>query len=260
MDLLKIGGGLNDKTFLESIYIKEAEIIRQVPNSVYPKRISINLEQLLNNQNDQNIELYNQDIVLVRENIKYAEPEYVTISGKINVPGKYTIQTKEETLKNIIDRAGGFSENAYINGLQMYRDSIQVVLHGYNVFVADGDSIYVPEPPGVVKVEGEVNREGLVQFVKGKSLRYYIERAGGFSYNADRKNVTVQYANGNVRQKKSFLISLLSISPPIGDGSTITIYTKEPKPPFNAAQFLSATATAATSIATLYLIYETNKK
>ncbi len=260
MDLLNIGGGLNDKTFLESIYIKEAEIIRQVPYSIYPKRISINLEQLLNDSNYPNIELQNQDIVLVRENIKFAEPKYVTISGKINVPGKYTIQTKEETLKNIIDRAGGFSENAYINGLQMYRDSIQVVLHGYNVFVAGGDSIYIPEPPGVVKVEGEVNREGLVQFVKGKSLRYYIERAGGFSYNADRKNVTVQYANGNVRQKKSFLISLLSISPPIGDGSTITIYTKEPKPPFNTAQFLSATATAATSIATLYLIYETNKK
>jgi len=141
----------------------------------------------------------------------------------------------------------------------MYRDSVQVVLQGYDAFVAGGDSIYVPEPPGVVKIEGEVNREGVIQFVKGKSLRYYIERAGGFSYNADKKNVTVQYANGNVRQKKSFLTSLLSISPPIKDGSTVTVYTKEPKPPFNAAQFLSATASAATSIVTLYLIYENNK-
>lgn len=259
MDLLKIAGGLDDKTFMESIYTKEAEIIRQVPNSIYPKRISINLEQLLNDQNDQNIELYNQDILLVRENSQYSEPQYVTISGKINVPGKYTIQKKEETLKNIISRAGGFSRNAFVNGLQMYRDSIQVVLHGYDVFVAGGDSVYVPEPPGVIKIEGEVNRYGLVQFVKGKSLRYYIERAGGFSYNADKRNVTVHYANGNVRKKKSFLFSFLSISPPIRDGSTITVYTKEPKPPFNFAQFLSATATAATSIATLYIIYETNK-
>ncbi len=259
MDLLKIAGGLNDITFLESIYTKEAEIIRQVPNSIYPKRILINLEQLLNDQNDQNIELYNQDIILIRENSKLSNPQYVTISGKINVPGKYTIQKKEETLENIISRAGGFSSNAYINGLQMYRDSVQVVLHGYDVFVAGGDSIYVPEPPGVIKVEGEVNREGLVQFVKGKSLRYYIERAGGFSYNAAKKNVTVHYANGNVRKKKSFLISLLSISPPIRDGSTITVYTKEPKPPFSTTQFLSATASAATSIVTLYLIYQSNK-
>ncbi len=260
MDLLKIAGGLDDKTFMESIYTKEAEIIRQVPNSIYPKRISINLEQLLNDQNDQNIKLYNQDILLVRENSQYSEPQYVTISGKINVPGKYTIQKKKETLESIISRAGGFSSNAYINGLQMYRDTIQVVLHGYDIFVADGDSVYVPEPPGVIKVEGEVNRDGLVQFVKGKSLRYYIERAGGFSYNADKRNVTVHYANGNVRKKKSFLFSFLSILPPIRDGSTITVYTKEPKEPFSPTQFLSATAAAATSIATLYIIYETNKK
>ncbi len=259
MDLLKIAGGLNDKTFLESIYTKEAEIIRQVTNSIYPKRISINLEQLLNDQNDQNIELHNQDIVLVREDIKYAEPRYVTISGKVNVPGKYTIQTKEETLENIISRAGGFSSNAYVNGLQMYRDSIQVVLQGYNVIVASGDSIYVPEPPGVIKIEGEVNRDGLVQFVKGKSLSYYIERAGGFTYNADKGNVTVHYANGNLRKKKSFLISLLSISPPIRDGSTITVYTKEPKPPFSTTQFLAATASATTSIITLYILYQNSK-
>ena len=262
MDLLKIAGGLDDKTYLESIYTKEAELIRQVSNSIYPKRISINLEQLFNDQNDQNdqnIELYNQDIVLVRENSKYSEPQYVTISGKVNVPGKYTIQEKEETLENIISRAGGFSSNAYVDGLQMYRDSIQVVLHGYNVFIAGGDSIFVPEPPGVIKIEGEVNREGLVQFVKGKSLSYYIERAGGFSYNADKRNVTVQYANGNVRKKKSFLISLLSISPPIHDGSTITVYTKEPKPPFNTTQFLAATASATTSIMTLYILFQNTK-
>lgn len=259
MDLLKIAGGLDDKTFLESIYIKEAEIIRQAPNSIYPQRIPINLEQLLNGQNDQNIELYNQDIVLVREDIKYAEPRYVTISGKINVPGKYTIQTKEETLKNIIDRAGGFSENAYINGLQMYRDSLQVVLHGYDMIVADGDSVYVPESPGIVKIFGQVHREGLVQFVKGKSLSYYIERAGGFTYEADKKRVVVHYANGDVRLKKNYLFSLLSISPPIKDGSTVYVFRKETKPPFNITQLLATTASAASSIITLYLLYETTK-
>ena len=255
MDLFKIAGGLDDKTFLKSIYTKEAELIRQVPNSIYPNKIPINLVQLLNDQNDQNIKLQNQDIILVRENVKYAEPRYVTISGKINIPGKYTIQAKEETLKNIIVRAGGFSENAYINGLQMYRDSVQVVLHGYDIFVAGGDSLYVPVAPGVVKIFGEVQRQGVVQFIKGKSLRYYIERAGGFSNEADRKRVVVNYANGDVRLKKNYLLSLISISPPIKDGSTIYVYKTRPKPIFDFTQFLSTTASAATSIATLYLLY-----
>ena len=56
----------------------------------------------------------------------------------------------------------------YINGLQMYRDSTQIVLKGYDIFVADGDSVFVPESPGVVKVIGEVNRQGLVQYITWK--------------------------------------------------------------------------------------------
>lgn len=259
MDLLKIAGGLNDTTFMKSIYLEEAEIIRQAPNSIYPQRIPINLEQLLNGQNDQNIELYNQDIVLVRENSNFSDPQYVTIGGQVNVPGKYTIQQKEETLKDIIARAGGFSSNAYINGMHMYRDTLQVVLHGYDMIVADGDSVYVPEPSGIVKIFGQVHREGLMQFVRGKSLSYYIERAGGFTYEADKKRVVVHYANGDVRLKKSYLFSLLSISPPIKDGSTVYVFRKETKPPFNITQILATTASAASSIITLYLLYETTK-
>ena len=44
LDLLKIAGGFDDISFLESIYTKEAEVIRQVSDSFYPKRIPINLE------------------------------------------------------------------------------------------------------------------------------------------------------------------------------------------------------------------------
>jgi len=259
MDLLKIAAGIDDKSYLESIYTKEAEVIREISDSFYPKRIPINLDLLIDGQEEQNIQLKNNDIILVRENSRSNKPKYVTINGEINIPGKYTIQKKEETLDSIIDRAGGFAINAFDNGLQMYRDSVQVVLKGYDITVADGDSIFVPESPGVIKVEGQVNKQGLVQFVPGRSLRYYIEKAGGYNYNADKRNVIVQYANGNVRKKKSLLTSLVSISPPVKDGATITIFSKQPKPPFSAVQFLSATASAATSIVTLYLLYDNNR-
>jgi len=90
-------------------------------------------------------------------------------------------------------------------------------------------------------------------------LKYYIERAGGFTNEADKKRIVVNYANGDVRLKKNYLLSLISISPPVKDGSTIYIYKAKQKPPFNFTQFLSTTATAATSIATLYLLYQNNK-
>ena len=260
MDLLKIAGGLNDKSYIESIYTTEAEVIRQIPNSIYPKAIPIDLDKLIEGQSDQNIVLLNNDIIIVREDSKYSEPKYITISGEVNVPGKYIIQKKEETLDDIIVRAGGYSNNAYVDGLQMYRDSTQVVLRGSNIYVAVGDSVYVPEAPGVVKISGQVQRQGTIQYVKGKSLNYYIERAGGFTHQADKKRVVVNYANGDVRLKKNYLLSLITISPPVLDGSTIYVYKSRVRTPFNVTQFLSATASAATSIGTLYLIYENNKK
>ena len=259
LDLFKIAGGLYDKTFLESIYTKEVEVLRQIPNNIYPMRIPINLDKLLEDQPDQNIFLNNGDIILVRENSGYTEYKYVTISGQVNVPGKYIIQKKEETLDDILTRAGGYTNNAYIDGLQMYRDSIQVVLSGTDIFVAGGDSLFVPEAPGVVKISGHVQREGTVQYVKGKTMRYYIERAGGFTNEADKKHIAVNYANGDVRLQKNYLLSLIKISPPVRDGSTIFVYRTPPKPVFNFTQFLSTTATAATSIATLYLLYQNNK-
>lgn len=256
LDLLNIAGGLNDTSYRESMYTSEAEVIRQIKDNVYPKRMSINLDQLINGDENQNVLLNNKDIILIRENRKFSVPKYVTISGEINVPGKYTIQKKEESLNSIISRAGGFTKNAFENGLQMYRDSTQIVLKGYDIYVADGDSVYIPESPGVVTVEGQVNKTGLVQYVPGKSLNYYIERAGGYNNYADKKKVIVQYANGNVRKKKSFLISLLSITPPVKDGSTITVYTKEVGNPYNTIQLLSATASVASSIVTLYLLIQ----
>ena len=259
-DILLIAGGLNDLTFRESMYTKEAEIIRQIPDNIYPKRIGIDLDLLISGDNSQNILLRNKDIIIIRENRKYSVPKYVSIFGEINVPGKYTVQKKEETLNSIISRAGGFTANAFENGLQMYRDSTQIVLKGYDIFVADGDSIFIPESPGVVKVEGQVNKEGLVQFVQGKSLNYYIEKAGGFTHFADKKNVIVQYANGNVRKKKNILPYLVYLSPPIKDGSTIIVYTKEAKNPFNTIQLLSSTASVATSVVTLYILIQNNKK
>jgi protein involved in polysaccharide export with SLBB domain len=160
LDLLRIAGGLDDKTYLKSVYTKEAEVIRQIPNSIYAKAIPINLDKLLEGQSDQNVILNNNDIIIVRENSKYSESKYITISGKVNIPGKYTIQKKEETLDDIIIRAGGFSDDAYIDGLQLYRDSTQVVLRGPDIFVSFGDSVYEPEVPGVVNISGQVQRQG----------------------------------------------------------------------------------------------------
>ncbi|MNX55634.1 Polysialic acid transport protein KpsD precursor [compost metagenome] len=70
-----------------------------------------------------------------------------------------------------------------------------------DLLVLDGDIITVPKELETVKVVGEVLNPNNVVYVKGKNLKYYINQAGGFTDNALKKRVFVQYANGAVKGK-----------------------------------------------------------
>src|SRR5690606_41546869 len=53
-----------------------------------------------------------------------------------------------------------------------------------DLLVLDGDIITVPKELETVKVVGEVLNPNNVVYVKGKSLKYYVNQAGGFTDNA----------------------------------------------------------------------------
>ena len=249
LDLLNISGGINDETFWKSMYTKQAEIIRRSSVIDYPTRILIDLDGLKNGDESQNFRLHNLDILLIRENLNFISPRQIKVTGEVNVPGIYTIQKKEESLSEIITRAGGFSSNAFGEGLKLYRDSLQIVLKDNSIAVIDEDSIFVPQHPGTVNVEGNIFNPGLVQYIPGKSLKDYIESAGGFTPSANRKIIAVHYANGDVKLKKSRWYT-----PPVREGSTITVYKKPPSDPFDVTEFLKELASVTASFATIYYI------
>lgn len=72
-----------------------------------------------------------------------------------------------------------------------------------DIFLEDGDSIYVPVKPVSVTIFGEVNLSGNVVFNKNSDFDYYIRKSGGFTRNADRKNVFVAKVNGNATNNTS---------------------------------------------------------
>lgn len=53
-----------------------------------------------------------------------------------------------------------------------------------DITLVDGDEIIIPTVSPTVNVTGQVNNPGLVHFVGNKNYEYYIEKAGGFSWNA----------------------------------------------------------------------------
>ena len=51
----------------------------------------------------------------------YAEQKSVAISGEVNYSGSYVLTTKNERISDLIERAGGFTEFAYVKGAALVR-------------------------------------------------------------------------------------------------------------------------------------------
>jgi len=248
LDIFQLAGGFDDSTYLKTIYLEKGEIVRNHPNSKFPEILNFNITKLLSGDRSENLQLQNWDIVVIRENPLFETPNKVWILGEINMPGTYTIQKKDETLNDILVRAKGLSPDAYRYGLHLQRDGQQVALDDFNIILQDSDSIIVPKHSGVVEVKGEVYRSGYVQFYKNKSLKDYIESAGGYTINANKYHITIVHANGAIEVKKLFR------NPIIREGSTIIVQLKKEKEPFDLTDFNSSIASLITSMATLYLL------
>jgi len=76
----------------------------------------------------------------------------------------------------------------------------------YDLLMEDGDVLTVPRRLATVKVMGQVLNANRIRYEQGKPLSYYIEQAGGFTANAHRKKVFVQYANGTVAATRSGIL------------------------------------------------------
>ncbi|MEL7834112.1 SLBB domain-containing protein [Fodinibius sp. Rm-B-1B1-1] len=62
------------------------------------------------------------DKVYVRSIPNYSEQQNIVISGEVKYPGTYSMQSKNDRISDIVQRAGGLSANAYPEGATLYRE------------------------------------------------------------------------------------------------------------------------------------------
>jgi len=124
-DLLFRAGG-----FKESAYGREAELIRRevAPGGelVKTETIVFSPEKAMSGDKSFDIPLREYDLLVVRQIPDWAEKVQVTLSGEVRFPGSYAVR-KGERLSSVIERAGGYTENAYLKGAQFTRVSTQKV-------------------------------------------------------------------------------------------------------------------------------------
>jgi protein involved in polysaccharide export with SLBB domain len=200
------------------------------------------------------------------------QQEYVQVSGEIRQPGVYLLR-KGETLRELIARLGGVSENGYVFATQLQRESVrraqqaklnevadrferdletsanqrlattldsenaakisaevarmreqaqrmrQIKAEGRIVLeledaraqlknlpdipLIDGDSIYIPRKPGTVDVLGSVFQQNSFIYKPSRTVKDYLDMAGGPTATADESELYVIRADGTARSSRN---------------------------------------------------------
>ncbi|MCL1946609.1 MAG: SLBB domain-containing protein [Chitinivibrionia bacterium] len=181
--------------------------------------------------------LEKDDIVTVSRKAEYRQIRQVKVFGEVMFPGTYTIQENKTRLTDVIQMAGGLTEQAFLEGSKIVRrsfidagktelkklsaakDGMQITPSENNflkfnhtnetrvsvdfsqlkmdnnsignVILKENDEIYIEKKDWIINVMGGVVRPGLVDFVEGKNLNYYVSQAGGYKSGAIKKQTRI---------------------------------------------------------------------
>ena len=115
-DLIRLSGGL-----IESAYSQTAEIARVDLSNPNKAVTSILISDLTRSASSM---LAPADYVEFRTVPDYRETESITLEGEFIFPGTYAFE-KGETLTSVIQRAGGFTDDAFIEGSIFLRTELK---------------------------------------------------------------------------------------------------------------------------------------
>ena len=243
IDLILMSNGLTEKGSFEDITIYRSTYDKTQVNPV--ETINISLDEGYSNLiSDQNIELFENDLVVIRSKLGYQPKEFVSVSGLVKKPGNYALKSNEYSVFDLIKDFDGFLPDAQLNGVKLKRktesEEIQTLidkaeglnndvtteleefieigldinriiksnglLDEYNLTLKSGDEVIVPRTDNSVEISGAVQKATAMTYRKGLTTIAAINSAGGFGLGAKKSRVYVVYQNGSIKSTKSFLI------------------------------------------------------
>ena len=161
-DLVKMAGGVNDRAFTQGA----------------------RLERRYTQQERQRAEAV---LKKAREDMEFSLQEQAIRTGNANL---VNLSESEQLKKYQIG-------DTYPVGIELDK-AIANPGGTEDIVLREGDRIFVPQYEATVKINGEVLYPNTVGYVKGKSVGYYIDQAGGFSSKAKKKQAYIIYMNGTV--------------------------------------------------------------
>ena len=228
-DAITMSNGFTDTADKKSILIIRNQSVLNNDNLV--EEIFIDFSP---NEDDNNIELYANDIVSVKRLPFFKPTETFYVQGEVEVTGAFAISEKKYNIKDAFAKDIRILESADIDGVYLERDSIKIPISGKfisNKFLPSSeltlksnDKIFISKLNNTITVKGNVQQESIIDYNKGISFKNAISRAGGYSDNADRKRAYVEYQNGQKKSINNFLI--FKFYPKLKSGSKVIVPVK----------------------------------
>lgn len=129
-DLFNSCGGVTSMAYLNKLEIVRYYVDEQ--NNRQKKIVNLSLDDI----DPSKYELEPYDEVTIYKIPNWSEKRVVTIGGEVKFPGTYTVSSGEN-LSSVIERAGGYTQEAFVEGAVFTRESIRVnQLNQYNQSLA----------------------------------------------------------------------------------------------------------------------------
>jgi len=231
-DLIILSGGLTPYANR-----KDVRIFRNISdegNDNVTEEIAVELdENLIPNKK---IILQPDDIVTVNTFPYRKENRFYSIEGELALPGLYSIKNQNYSVYDAIIDNVEFLKSSSVDGISILRDDIRIPVNGsklisqgsnskFNFELFSGDIIIIPEINKTATIFGAVQQEGILNIDRPISAKLAINNVGGFTSNASKKEVYVEYQNGLRKTTKNFFF--FKSYPRVFPGSKIVVPEKD---------------------------------
>lgn len=240
-DLLKRSGGINPFAFVEG-----ATLIRKTEFYEEPSDIEKQIDDLVRLQEkfDRSPELLTEGELAMLSRI---EEDIKDLEQRNESNQSLSSYAKRERIKEVIER-NALTSNIQLKQAEAIGIDLQSIINNpgsvSDLLLEEGDVLIIPKRSETVRLRGKLLYPTTSRYVEGKSLKYYINNAGGFDFRAKKKGTYVVYANGEVARTRSILF--MKFYPKPAPGSEIIVPTKPIKIPVRLQDVIGITSGLAT--------------
>ena len=121
-DLIRAGGNLDQSAFDGTAELTRYEVVNG--ESRVAQLIEIDLKRIRGGDASADVVLRPFDHLVIKETPLWAQQEIVELRGEVRFPGRYPIH-RGETLRSVLQRAGGWTDQAFVEGAVFTRAELR---------------------------------------------------------------------------------------------------------------------------------------